>query len=247
MKNPEIKVLYEDHDLVIINKPSGMLSIPDRFNAELLNAYTLLKEKYPSIFIVHRIDKETSGILCFAKNAEAHKILNIAFEEGNVEKEYIAICYSTPEINEGVINMPIAHSGKLDGKMVIHSKGKESVTKYKCIESWQKFSLIKLMPLTGRTHQIRIHLAYLQCPIVGERLYHEFKPLTITMLKPFAKINPEQEESLLMNRVALHASKLKFELHGNFIQVEAPMPKDMHATLHQMRKCLKKYNTTFDS
>ena len=210
MKNPEIKVLYEDHDLVIINKPSGMLSIPDRFNAELLNAYTLLKEKYPSIFIVHRIDKETSGILCFAKNAEAHKILNIAFEEGNVEKEY-------------------------------------SVTKYKCIESWQKFSLIKLMPLTGRTHQIRIHLAYLQCPIVGERLYHEFKPLTITMLKPFAKINPEQEESLLMNRVALHASKLKFELHGNFIQVEAPMPKDMHATLHQMRKCLKKYNTTFDS
>ena len=75
MKNPEIKVLYEDHDLVIINKPSGMLSIPDRFNAELLNAYTLLKEKYPSIFIVHRIDKETSGILCFAKNAEAHKIL----------------------------------------------------------------------------------------------------------------------------------------------------------------------------
>ena len=67
MKNPEIKVLYEDHDLVIINKPSGMLSIQDRFNAELLNAYTLLKEKYPSIFIVHRIDKETSGILCFAK------------------------------------------------------------------------------------------------------------------------------------------------------------------------------------
>lgn len=242
MKKTKLDIIFENDDLVVVNKPSGMLSIPDRFNHELPNAYHLLKEDYNNIFVVHRIDKETSGVLCFAKNAETHKKLNTDFEEGNIEKEYLALCYSKPEIETGMIDVPIAHSGKLDGKMVVHPRGKESITKYKVLESWQKFSLLMVKPLTGRTHQIRVHLAYIHCPIVGERVYHEFVPLTISMLKPYAKIDPEMEERPLMNRVALHASKLSLELNGVEINVEAAFPKDMNASLNQIRKCLKHYS-----
>ena len=217
MKKTKLDIIFENDDLVVINKPSGMLSIPDRFNHELPNAYHLLKEDY-------------------------NKKLNTDFEEGNIEKEYLALCYSKPEIETGMIDVPIAHSGKLDGKMVVHPRGKESITKYKVLESWQKFSLLMVKPLTGRTHQIRVHLAYIHCPIVGERVYHEFVPLTISMLKPYAKIDPEMEERPLMNRVALHASKLSLELNGVEINVEAAFPKDMNASLNQIRKCLKHYS-----
>lgn len=244
MKKQEYDILFEDDDMIIINKSSGLLSIPDRFNSDIKSAYNLLKDKYPSIYTVHRIDRETSGLLCFAKNAETHKAMNILFENNEVNKEYHAICYSIPEISEGVIDVPIAHSGKLDGKMVPHPKGKESITKYKCIESWQKYSLIKLKPLTGRTHQIRVHMAYIRCPLIGEKVYHDYAPLTISTLKPRAHVSIDQEEKALITRVALHASHLEFELNNKHYSFDAEMPKDMKATLHQMRKCLKSYPLT---
>src|SRR5688572_12135841 len=137
-----IEIIFENDHFVVINKPAGLLSIPDREGSDL-SLKRILKDKYGNIFTVHRLDRDTSGIIVFAKNEEAHQHLSKAFEERTVEKYYLGIVIGTLPEKKGTVDAPIAeHPGKR-GLMVIHKKGKEAVTDYEVQEEFGKFSLVQ--------------------------------------------------------------------------------------------------------
>ncbi len=235
MKN-SISILFEDDLLIAINKPAGLLSIADRYSPDKPNAFSILKSSFPELLVVHRIDKETSGLLVFAKTTDAHKQLNIAFETQNVEKIYYCLTESSPNVNEGIINQPIAHSISQTGKMVIHPKGKSSITYYKVIEQFKNFSLISAAPKTGRTHQIRVHLASIGCPLVCDSLYGLRKEISIFDIKPRAKATDYGEIRPILQRTALHSHILNFKLKDKRYNLVSELPKDIKALIMQLRK-----------
>jgi 23S rRNA pseudouridine955/2504/2580 synthase/23S rRNA pseudouridine1911/1915/1917 synthase len=234
MLNVNDIIIFEDDDLVVVNKPSGLLTIPDRYKPELPNLYNLLGSKYGKIFIVHRLDKETSGIVIFAKNAEVHRDLSIRFENGEVNKTYFAITYGIFREKEGEINLPIAPLKKKKGVMAVsRQEGKPSVTAYKVIGSVQGFTYVEVSPKSGRTHQIRVHLAAIGHPILNDVIYN--RPEAIVCGATAAEqagttgmhINNDIEKSI--SRLALHAGQIRFfHLKKNeFIELEAPIEGDM--------------------
>ncbi len=238
----KLEIIYEDDDFVVVNKPSGVLSIADRHNAELVSISGLLREKYHDIFTVHRIDKETSGCICFAKNEHAHKYLSMQFEKRTIEKYYLGIVHGTFEKESGVITDAIMEHPVIKGKMIINQKqGKPSITEYKTVESFGSYSLVSYKILTGRTHQIRLHSSNLGHPIVCDSLYGLTNPVFISSLKKKYNLSKDElEEKPILSRMALHAHRLLFNNEkGQAIEVEAPLNKDMNAMLKQCRKWLK--------
>lgn len=164
-------ILLEDEAVIVMNKPAGLLVLPDRFDRKLLNLYDLLKETFRIIFVVHRIDRDTSGIILFAKTPEAHTQLNTAFEQRQVEKIYRAIVTGMPQADAGSIDLPISESEYGIGKMKIDNrKGKEARTDYKVIERFSGYALVEVRPCSGRTHQIRVHLSVIGLPILADSL-----------------------------------------------------------------------------
>jgi 23S rRNA pseudouridine1911/1915/1917 synthase len=229
-------ILYEDEALVCIDKPGGFLALPDRYDALLPNLYFLIKEVYGSIFVVHRIDKDTSGLILFAKTEQAHASLSSAFEKHEVDKEYRAIVEGSPKKDSGIIDVPIVE--KSAGIMgVTGSGGKKSSTEYAVLERFRGFALVALRPRTGRTHQIRVHLSAIQLPILGDSLYGHAGGFYLSSVKSNYRLK-RQEEHPLLNRTALHASSLLF-LHPSTkerVHLESPLPKDMEAVLQSLRK-----------
>jgi 23S rRNA pseudouridine1911/1915/1917 synthase len=238
LKKNNGSILLEDNAVIVINKPAGLLVLPDRFNKTLINLYGVLKETFGTIFVVHRIDRETSGVVLFAKTAEAHTFLNIAFEKRQVEKKYRAIVVGLPNADSGCVDLPIAENEHGVRKMKIDVKnGKEAVTDYKVIEKFKGYALVEAKPHTGRTHQIRIHLSAIGLPILADRLYSNSGWFFLSSIKRNYKSN--EDEKPLLARTALHAFSLSF-IHpttAEKMSSEAPMPKDMETVL----KALKKY------
>lgn len=235
MQKPEI--IFENEDFVAINKPAGLLSIPDREGKEA-SLKSWLKEHYGSIYTVHRLDRETSGIIVFAKTETAHKYLSKIFEERSVEKIYNGIVQGTLPQKEGSIDAPIMeHPGK-PGTMVINKKGKASLTDYEVLEETGLYSLVQFRIHTGRTHQIRVHVQSLGHPIVCDELYGDGKPVYISSLKKNFKLSKlEEQERPILGRMALHSQLLHFQDEkGEFHTLEAPLPKDMRALMQQLRK-----------
>ncbi|MEZ4915510.1 MAG: RluA family pseudouridine synthase [Chitinophagales bacterium] len=142
-KKYQIQLLFEDENYVVVSKPSGLLSIPDRYDETLPNLREILKEIYGEIYTVHRLDKDTSGVICFAKNAEAHKYLNDKFAEGEVKKIYWAFTEGKPEIEEGRIDVPILNDMKNSGRMLVNNAGKEATTFFRLVENYGSISLIE--------------------------------------------------------------------------------------------------------
>ena len=161
--SPEL--LLETDDLIAVNKPAGLLSIPDREQTEI-SLKQLLMEKYGSIFTVHRLDKETSGVIVFARNEATHRSLSIQFEMRSTEKIYNGLVLGKVYQEEGTIDEPIGEHPVRKGMMTIVRKGKPSITQFKLLQAFSSYSLMEFRILTGRTHQIRVHMKHLGHPIV---------------------------------------------------------------------------------
>lgn len=242
MKYFKPEIIFEDEDLVAVNKPAGVLTIQDRFNAAIPNLITILKASYPEIIPVHRIDKFTSGINLFAKNATSHKWMSAIFESREIEKYYTAIVDGTPYPESGRIDIPIAESTVTRGKMLVHKRGKPSITDYKIIKSYGRFSLLHVRILTGRMHQVRVHLQYLGHPLIVDALYGNRSAFYLSELKQKKyNLTKYEEEQPLLGRQPLHAHKLLFThpITEQPIEITCPLPKDMSAILNQMDKWLK--------
>ena len=234
-------IVFEDDDFIALNKPSGLLSIPDREGKEV-SLKRLLQEKYADVFTVHRLDKDTSGLIVFAKNERAHRHLSIQFEERQTEKIYVGLVVGVPALKKGTINLPIAENTVTRGTMIIHRRGKEAITDYELLEEFGRYAWMQFRIHTGRTHQIRLHFKDLGHQIVADTLYGDGKPLLLSSIKSKFKLSKtELEERPLLNRLALHSLQLKFTgLSREKVELEAPIPKDLKATLQQLNKIATK-------
>jgi 23S rRNA pseudouridine955/2504/2580 synthase/23S rRNA pseudouridine1911/1915/1917 synthase len=235
MIKPEI--IFETNDWIVLNKPPGLLSIPDREGKDI-SLKQILQEKYGQIFTVHRLDRNTSGIIIFAKNEGTHKFLSQAFEDRLVQKVYVGIVSGVLSEKKQTIDQPIAESSTKRGVMIIHKRGKSSVTDYEVLEEFGKYSFVKFLIHTGRTHQIRVHMQYVGHPLICDELYGDPSPILISTIKRKFKLSKnELEEQPIMNRLALHAAELHFtDTNGTIHTLKAEMPKDMRALLQQSRK-----------
>jgi 23S rRNA pseudouridine1911/1915/1917 synthase len=238
MKVPEI--IFESDHFIAINKPPGLLSIPDREGKED-SLKALLQEKYSQIFTVHRLDKDTSGLIVFAKNEMAHRDLSIQFEERQTEKIYVGLVLGSPSSQSGTINLPIAENMVTKGTMIINRRGKESITDYEVLDNFGSYSWMQFRIHTGRTHQIRVHMKDMGHPIVCDELYGDGKPLLLSSLKSKFKLSKKElEERPILNRLALHAYKLSFtQPNGEKITLQADLHKDLKASLQQLTKWKK--------
>jgi 23S rRNA pseudouridine955/2504/2580 synthase/23S rRNA pseudouridine1911/1915/1917 synthase len=229
-------ILAENNDWVAVDKGAGLLSIPDRQGKEV-SLKDLLKQRYGEIYTVHRIDRDTSGIILFAKTAETHQALSKLFEERSVDKFYECLVRGYPSSASGTIQVPIMENPAQPGRMMTHARGKEAVTEYQVTEIFRGFSLLRCRILTGRTHQIRVHLQNIGHSIVGDEWYGDGSPLLLSSIKKNFKISiAAEEERPILSRLALHAAELSFEWKNQPVQLIAPLPKDMRATLQQLRK-----------
>lgn len=240
MKNkPEI-IAETDH-WIALNKPSGLLSIPDRMQSEP-SLKDWLNEKYGKVWIVHRLDKFTSGLIVFAKDEETHKLLSKQFEDRSVEKFYLGLVNGTLMNKEGSVDAPIMEHSLKKGTYVINTKGKASLTDYKVLEEHGQYSWLQFQIHTGRTHQIRVHMKHIGHPIVCDDVYGSEAPILLSSIKrkKFKLAKAEEEERPLLNRLALHAWKLRFtDVDGKEIALEAPLSKDLRALLQQFEKWIK--------
>ncbi len=230
-------IIFEDENIIVIDKQPGLLVLPDRYSQSLPNLYHLLKEEFGDIFVVHRIDKETSGIIVFAKNAGSHASLNSQFEDRRVEKAYLAIVVGTPDEMKGRIDVPISESQNHPGIMKVDLKrGRPSVTNYKVVEPFDGYALVNVEPESGRMHQIRIHLASAGLPIMCDRIYGDGRPFFLSHVKP--RYYSEGEEKPLLSRTALHAESISLfhPTTNERVSFAAKMPKDIRSVLNYLRK-----------
>ena len=240
MKISEL-IIAENENWIALNKPSGLLSIPDREGKEL-SLKMMLQEKYGRILTVHRLDKDTSGLIVFAKDEATHRHLSIQFEERKTKKIYTGLVIGSPQEKKGSISLPLAENMVQRGMMIVNQRGKESLTDYEVIDDFGIYSWMQFEIHTGRTHQIRVHMKEIGHPLVCDELYGDGKPVLISSLKKkFNLSKNELEERPILSRLALHAFQLTFkDIKGKTVELEAPLPKDLRALLQQLNKWKKK-------
>ncbi len=230
-----LDILFEDQDMIVVNKPAGVLSIPDRFGKEL-SIKSLLQDKYGTIFTVHRLDQSTSGLIIFAKNADAHKELSLLFEGRTIEKKYLGLVLGRPAPNGSIDGSIMEHPAK-KGQMYIHVKGKNALTTYEVVTYYKHYALVSFQIHTGRTHQIRVHAKHIGHPIIADEIYGDgVKLLLSSIKKKNFKLSKSEEEKPLLARHALHAHSLKLIFKEKAFAFEAPLPKDLAATIKQLDK-----------
>ena len=210
-----MKIIYEDEYLLVLDKPAGFPILPDGWEKDAPYLVKTLEEEYGKIWIVHRLDKITSGVMVFARDAETHRTLNIQFEERQAEKVYHAIVEGIPQWNEKTAKHPLRiNVGHKHRTGVSDKYGKPSETRFKVIKRYQEAALIEARPVTGRTHQIRVHAYALGHPLLGDILYGA-------------------SETHLIARPALHAHSLTFThpQRGERQMFLAERPQDFVETL----------------
>lgn len=237
MNKFKTEIIFEDESIIAINKPSGLLSVPDREGKEV-SLKQLLQERYNHIWTVHRLDKDTSGAIVFAKNEQTHRSLSVQFESREVEKYYVGLVHGIPTPESGSVDAAIMEHPVKKGVMITHKKGKPSLTDFTTIESFGSYSYMHFRIHTGRTHQIRVHMKHIGHSIVCDDLYGNGEPVMLSSIKKkFHLSKKEETEHPLFNRLALHAEQVLFTgAQKQQYRIEAPLPKDMRALLQQLRK-----------
>jgi 23S rRNA pseudouridine955/2504/2580 synthase/23S rRNA pseudouridine1911/1915/1917 synthase len=236
MTYKQLDIIFETTDLIAINKPAGLFSVPDRFGVEI-SLKQILQEKIEKVFVIHRLDKETSGVILFAKNAETHKALNELFEHRKIEKYYLGLVLGSLINTTGEIDANISEHPYKKGVMTTNGKGKQSLTTYEVLKNYKKYTWVKFRIHTGRTHQIRVHSKHIGHPIVCDEIYGDGKPILLSEIKPKYKLSKaEWDEKPILARVGLHAYQLIFDWKDKKIDLIAEPPKDIRALLQQLDK-----------
>ena len=257
-----LPVLYEDADVLVVDKPAGLAVEPERWAREKGSVagslLQLARERSPGgkgdggqggidmrPRLVHRLDKDTTGALLVAKDLGAERALRAAFEGGDVEKRYLALVegeHPLPDGKQGLIDLPLGPDARRSGAMRVVEGGKPSRTRIDVVERFRGFTLLGCEPLTGRTHQIRVHLAARGFPLIVDGLYGRRDRLLLSEIKAGYRAKRGRPERPLIGRLTLHAARLEFpspSTPGGRIRVEAPPPKDFALAV----KNLSKYRT----
>jgi 23S rRNA pseudouridine1911/1915/1917 synthase len=240
-----LDVLHEDENLIAVNKPAGLLVTPDRWDRGIPTIQDMLREylrkkvsgEHPNIRLIHRLDKDTSGVIVLAKNVKAQSYVSKQFEAGEVSKSYHAIVKGEMRKDDGIINMPLMESPKRPGTMVVNKKGKKSISLYKVLERFRDFTLVEVNPLTGRTHQVRVHMSAAGYPLAIDPLYGSSSSIYLSELKKDYKPKNDTEKPII-HRLPLHAFRLSFRepTEGKTILLEAPLPRDFSRMIKSLRK-----------
>jgi RluA family pseudouridine synthase len=243
--NVTLDILYEDENLIAVNKPAGLLVTPDRWDPSIPTIQDMLRQYirrqvgggHPNIRVVHRLDKDTSGVTVLAKNVKTQTFLSRQFEKGEVTKTYYAIVKGVIKKDDGVITLDLEDSPKKPGAMVVTKKGKKSITVYKVLERFKNSTLVEVHPLTGRTHQVRVHLMAIGYPLLFDPVYGDATPVYLSDLKKDYKEKKEREKPLL-SRLTLHAYRLSIREpeESKTLVLEAPLAEDLARTLKYFRK-----------
>lgn len=243
--NHRIQILFQDQVLIAVNKPAAMLVIPDHWDRDKPNLLGILKASHPAeqFFVVHRLDEGTSGVVLLARTAEAHRQLNQQWQERQVIKSYLAVVRGELPDDRGTIDLPIGATSHKSGRMGIQRSGKASLTHYEVIQRFRGFTLLKLQPATGRTHQIRVHLQAIGYPLAIDPLYGGEDAIYLSHIKPHYKPKPDEPERPLIQRLTLHAWELQFQhpITAATMTITAEMPKDLRALLHALEKYRRKH------
>ena len=235
MKTPPLyTIIYNDEKIIAVNKASGLSVGGDRWDESKERLDKLIEHdlKISKIFTVHRIDKETSGLVIFAKDKEHHRLMSMAFEQRNVKKRYTLIVHGRPSWKETTCDLKLVPNGNKKHMTIIDKyKGKESITDFTCILSAANYSVLEAFPLTGRIHQIRVHAASLGHPVVCDNLYGKMSPVKLSSFKRGWRGDPHEEKPLLA-RLGLHA--LELTLPDKTI-LTAPLAKDISSLIKQLK------------
>jgi 23S rRNA pseudouridine1911/1915/1917 synthase len=243
-ENVPLDILYEDASLAVVNKPAGMVVHPGRghWSGTLTAALQFHFDQLSSVGgparpgIVHRLDRDTSGVLIVAKSDQTHMLLSQQFENRTVEKEYIAIVVGEPDRDRDVVDLPIGpHPYSREKKAIRrdHADAKPAQTFYEVAERLRGFAIVRAFPKTGRTHQIRLHLAHIRCPVLCDRLYGGRARITLGELT-----HRREEGDVMLERQALHARRLKI-LHPHTrepMEFVAPIPADLQRVIEILRR-----------
>lgn len=236
MKFPAFKelILFENKDIMVVNKPAFLASLSER-EEDKLNLLKLAREYHPDSQICHRLDKETSGAIIIAKNPESYRFISMQFEHREIRKVYHAVIEGMHRFESLVVNLPILSLEKGIVK-ISRQEGKKAETIFNSIQHFRHYTLVECIPVTGRMHQIRIHLATQRASIAGDEQYGG-KPVFLSQLKRKYKLGKEQEEQAVMKRFALHAKEVTFKLPDDIsITINAPYPKDFATLLKLLEK-----------
>ena len=244
MKRPLFSLVYEDENIAAVDKSSGIAVSPDRWDLSRERLDKLVEDFLclQKIYTVHRIDRETSGLVVFAKNSEAHKILSMAFESRQIKKRYIAVVCGRPSWKETTCDLALVPNGNKKHLTIIDRfRGKSARTSFRLLGSAGNYSVLEALPETGRIHQIRVHLAALGHPVVCDELYGNAKPVLLSAIKRSWRGDPLDERPLL-SRLGLHAVELFIPDYAGKggeaagLSLKAPLPRDISALIRQMEK-----------
>lgn len=227
-------IIHEDENLLVINKPPLIASLDEREGGGP-SILRMAKKYHADAQVCHRLDKETSGLMLIAKNPETYRAVSMEFEHRRVQKTYHAIIEGTHVFEDLLVDLPIFNMGNKNVVIDKH-KGKPAETYFRSLQHFRNFTLVACRPITGRMHQIRIHLATQHAAIVGDTLY-KGKPVYLSQIKRRGfTMGKGQEEQPIMRRFALHARELVFTLNGNQYNLKAEYPKDFATLLKHLEK-----------
>lgn len=229
-------IIFENDNYVVINKPPFVPSMDERTADKSLSILKLAREHYDDIQLCHRLDKETSGALVLAKNSDAYRHLSLQFEHREVQKEYHAVVNGVHDFESISVFLPIAIVKDGTSVRIDKQKGKLAETVFFTLKSFHKHTLVRCIPITGRMHQIRVHLQCLKAPIVCDPTYGG-DYIYLSQIKRKFNLKQETEELPLIKRVALHAHTIQFrDLDENILEITAPYPNDFEVLVNQLVK-----------